>query len=227
MLEFSRTERRYLERDLPVGSNLLEFHPVFVVSVDYAKSPETKAQILEVPWDVVLVDEAHQIAKPHQTSPDQKVRMERWELGKALASSTKINHLLLLTATPHNGYSDTFASLLRLLDVGAVDGAEHDPIIRREVARHHIVQRRRKDVEDWLQEANNGQTTFPERDQKEEYISISSEERQAIEAVNRYSALLLQNASAATAQIRTLAGWAVLHLHRSAPYPALKPCVAR
>ena len=213
---FSRNERRYLERDLPAGSNLLEFYPTYIVSVDYAKSPEIKAQILEVPWDIVLVDEAHQIAKPHQTGPDQHVRMERWELGKALAVSDKIKHLLLLTATPHNGYTDTFASLLRLLNVGAIEGPEYDPIIRRNVAHHHIVQRRREDVHEWLKDSGNGQSTFPERDQKEEFISISGEERQVIEAVNRYGALVLQNASTARAQIRVLAGWTVLHLHKRA-----------
>lgn len=215
----SRTERRALERGLPVGSNLLEFYPTFIVSVDYAKSPEIKNQILEVPWDVVLIDEAHQVAKPHQMTADQRVKMERWELGKAVAFSPRVQHLLLLTATPHNGYTDTFASLLHLLNVGAVEGPPHDPIIHREIARKHVVQRRREDVEEWLLKANQRDgsfSAFPRRDQGEEFINIGVEERQVIEAVNHYGKMVLEHASTAQAQIRTLAGWTVLHLHKRA-----------
>ena len=212
----SRTHRRYLEKDLPAGSNLLEFYPVFIVSIDYAKNPDIKSQILEVPWDIILMDEAHQAAKPHQSSPDQRVRMDRWDLAKAVAFSEKVKHLLLLTATPHNGYTDTFASLLRLLNVGAVDGPEHAPRIQRAVARQHVVQRRRQDVEEWLRKANPEHLGFPTRNQAEEYITISAEERQVIEEVNKYGELVLQNASTAQAQIRTLAGWTVLHLHKRA-----------
>jgi SNF2 family DNA or RNA helicase len=213
---FSRERRRAIERDLPAGTNPLEFHNSLIISVDYAKAPEIKNQILEVPWDVVVIDEAHQVAKPHQTGPDQHVSMDRWELGKAISTSSKIRHLLLLTATPHNGYTDSFASLLRLLDVGAVDGPAHAPRINRAVARRHVVQRRRQDVEQWLREANGGQQHFPERDQDEVTVQPSAEERQVINAVNRYGELILENVRDAQSNIQTLAGWAVLHLHKRA-----------
>lgn len=229
-LIFSRTHRRALERDLPAGSNPWEFHNAFIVSVDYAKTPEIKNQILEVNWDIVLVDEAHQMAKPHQTGPDQRVSMDRWELGKALAFSPKVRHLLLLTATPHNGYTDSFASLLRLLDVGAVDGPEHAPRIDRQIARKHIIQRRRKDVEQWLKVANergaNGQpvqrersnerSKFPERDQDEVTVIPTAQELEVINEVNRYGELILENAREAQANVQILAGWTVLHLHKRA-----------
>ena len=212
----SRTNRRYLEKDLPAGSNLLEFYPIFIISVDYAKAPEIKNQLLEVPWDLALIDEAHQVAKPHQSSPDQRVKMDRWDLAKELAFSDKVRHLLLLTATPHNGYTDTFGSLLRLLNVGAVEGPEHAPTIRRGIAGQHIVQRRRQDVQEWLKDSRNGSGGLPSRDQGEEYITIGAEERQVIEAVGRYGEMILEHASGAKSQIRTLAGWAVLHLHKRA-----------
>jgi SNF2 family DNA or RNA helicase len=61
---FSRQHRRSLERDLPAGINPWEFHNVFIVSVDYAKMPEIKNQLLEVPWDIVVIDEAqHELVK--------------------------------------------------------------------------------------------------------------------------------------------------------------------
>jgi len=213
---FSRTHRRALERDLPAGSNPLEAHNTFIISVDYAKAPEIKSQILEVPWDIVIIDEAHQIAKPHQTGPDQRVRMDRWELGKALAFSPKIRHLLLLTATPHNGYTASFASLLRLLYTGIVDGPEHAPRINRQAARQHVVQRRRQDVEQWLHQSNGQRGKFPERDQDEITVIPTAQELEIIDEVKRYGELILENARGAQAQIQTLAGWTVLHLHKRA-----------
>ena len=213
---FSRERRRAIERDLPAGTNPMEFHNNLIISVDYAKSSEIKNQILEVPWDIVLIDEAHQVAKPHQTGPDQHVSMDRWELGKAISVSPKVRHLLLLTATPHNGYTDTFASLLRLLEVGAVDGPAHAPHINRAAARQHIIQRRRQDVEQWLRDAGGGLQHFPERDQAEVTVQPSAEERQVIDAVNRYGELILEHVRDARANIQTLAGWTVLHLHKRA-----------
>jgi ERCC4-related helicase len=219
---FSRQHRRALERDLPVGTNPLEFHSAFIVSVDYAKMPEIKNQILEVPWDIVVIDEAHQVAKPHQSGPDQRVKKDRWDLGKALAFSPKIKSLLMLTATPHNGYTDSFASLLELLDVEAVSGPEHDPLIQRAIAKGYVVQRRRKDVEAWLgngdqDAAGDGRASaFPDRDQDEVVIQPSAQELEVIHGVQRYGELVLEHARSADTRIQTLAGWTVLHLHKRA-----------
>lgn len=210
---YSRENRRRLEKNLPAGTNLLEFHNAFVVSVDYAKAVEVKNLLLDTNWDIVVIDEAHQVAKPHQSSGDHKVDMDRWVLSQELAKSKNIAHLLLLTATPHNGYTDSFASLLYLLDVNAVTGELHDPTIHPKTAKHHIVQRRRSDVEQWLR---SGSTTmhFPIRDQKEEVIRPSAEELDTIKSVMSYGALILENAKDATTHVRTLAGWTVLHLHK-------------
>lgn len=210
---YSRENRRRLEKNLPAGTNLLEFHDAFIVSVDYAKAVEVKNLLLDTDWDIVVVDEAHQIAKPHQSSGDHKVDMDRWSLAQDLSKSKKIEHLLLLTATPHNGYTDSFASLLHLLDVKATTGQLHEPIIHPEIAKHHIVQRRRKDVEEWLR-AGTTLYTFPTRDQKEEVIRPTSEELDIIKEVMNYGNLILENAKDSTKHIRTLAGWTVLHLHK-------------
>jgi ERCC4-related helicase len=208
---FSRQHRRGLERDMPAGMNPWEFHNVFVVSMDYAKMPEIKNQILEVPWDVVAMDEAHQFAKPHQNGPDQRTSMDRWDLAKSLAFSQKVRHLLLLTATPHNGYTDTFASLLRLLDVGAVSGSVHAPIINRAIARHHVVQRRRQDVDAWL---TTGEQAFPTRDQEEAIVQPSESMQTVIKAVQNYGEMILEHAKDANLHVQTLATWTVLHLHK-------------
>lgn len=212
---YSRSNRRRLEKHLPAGTNLLEFHDAFIVSVDYAKAAEVKNLLLTTNWDIVIIDEAHQVGKPHQVSADHKVNKDRWDLAQEISKSKKIEHLLLLTATPHNGYTDSFASLIYLLDVGAVSGELHDPRIHPDVAKQHIVQRRRIDVEEWLRNGPSN-TSFPTRDQAEKIVRPSGEELDAIKAVANYGNLILENAKVAKKHIQTLAGWTVLHLHKRA-----------
>lgn len=63
-----------------------------------------------VPFDVVVVDEAHHLA-------DRGARTKRLTLlSRALARSCPDGAMLLLTATPHDGKTESFLSLLRLLD---------------------------------------------------------------------------------------------------------------
>ncbi|MBN1580239.1 MAG: DEAD/DEAH box helicase [Anaerolineae bacterium] len=218
----SSRHRREMERELPAGANPWERYRCLIASVDYAKQPAIKNQILEQQWDVVLFDEAHQVAKPHQSGPDQRVRMDRWELAAALSSSDRVRHLLLLTATPHNGYTDSFASLLRMLDVGAVTGPVHAPQIVRPVAERHVCQRRRQDVEIWFQDdpasehRARGRSPFPRRDQSEVIVPPTSYEMDAIRAVEAYGDQVLAQATGGSIQTRTLAHWTVMHLHKRA-----------
>ncbi len=211
----STRHRRQMERELPAGANPWEHYRFLITSVDYAKQPGVKNQILEQHWDAIVIDEAHQVAKPHQSGPDQRVRMDRWELAEALAASERVRHLLLLTATPHNGYTDSFASLLRMLDVGAVAGPVHAPRIVRPVAGRYVCQRRREDVEAWFRDSPD-RSPFPERDQDEVIVPPTSYEIDAIRAVEAYGQRVLAQAADASAGIRTLAHWTVLHFHKRA-----------
>jgi len=211
----STRHRREMERELPAGANPWEHYRYLITSVDYAKQPAIKNQILEQSWDIVLIDEAHQVAKPHQSGPDQRVRMDRWELAEALAASRHVRHLLLLTATPHNGYTDSFASLLRMLDVAAVTGPVHGPQIERSVAAQYVCQRRREDVETWFQD-DPTRSPFPKRDQDEVIVVPTSYEMDAIRAMEEYGNQVLRQAEGSSVQVRTLAGWTVMHLHKRA-----------
>jgi len=219
----SSRHRREMERELPAGVNPWAHFRSLITSVDYAKQPVIKNQILEQPWDVVIIDEAHQVAKPHQSGPDQHVRMDRWELAEALASSDRarpqqgrgVRHLLLLTATPHNGYTDAFASLLHMLDVGAVQGPAHAPWIVRPIAERHVCQRRRRDVEAWFQDRPD-RSPFPQRDQDEVIVPPTTYEMDAIRAVEAYGSRVLEQAAGGTVQTRILAHWTVMHLHKRA-----------
>lgn len=60
-------------------------------------------------WDMVIFDEAHNLSKNMDGN-----ETARYKIGKEISDTTPI--LLLLTATPHQGDSERFRHLLRLID---------------------------------------------------------------------------------------------------------------
>jgi ERCC4-related helicase len=211
----SSRHRREMERELPAGASPWGQFPVLITSIDYAKQPAVKNQILEQDWDVALFDEAHLAAKPHESSPGQSVSTQRWEFAQSVAYSDRVKHLLLLTATPHNGYTDSFASLLQLLDEDLVSGPSHEPKIHGGRATDHVCQRRRQDVQEWFG-SGSSENPFPDRDQDEIIVAPTAYEKEAIDAVEEYGQRVLSSAEKGSAQAQTLANWTVLHLHKRA-----------
>jgi len=104
-----------------------------ITSVDYAKARANKNEILNYDWDMVVVDEAHLCARPHAEASAQNTTMQRWRLLYEISQKTK--HLLLLMATPHNGYTDSFASLIEVLNVNAT-AKENPEFIDKEKAKN-------------------------------------------------------------------------------------------
>jgi ERCC4-related helicase len=200
---------RGLERQLMPGQSVWHAHSFVVVSIDYAKLHP--GEILGAGWDLVVFDEAHLCARPHVAGgahgwPD----LERRKF--AVTAAGQIAHLILMTATPHNGHSDSFASIIELLDVGAVAwrGRSNDvPVIDRGIAAPHVVQRRRADIEAWYRET--GQPfPFPKRDQKEEIVRLGPEEQLVLEELRAYTQELASRSPAVINQ------WVALHLQKRA-----------
>lgn len=214
----STRHRRTLERELPPGANPWEYYPYLITSLDYAKKPEVRNFILEQKWDLVLFDEAHHVAKPHQSSERDKVTMDRWEFTEAIARHEHITHLLFLTATPHNGYRDTYASLLKMLVPEGVSGPIHNPVIHRDILHHHVCQRRRKDVDEWFEtgKALGFKSPFKKRDQIEVFQQPSGEQVKAIEKIVALGDHILSVVREGTVYQRHMANWTVMHFHKRA-----------
>lgn len=208
----SARHRRGMERKLPPGSDPWENFPILISSMDYAKSPENKVQILEHKWDIVVIDEAHNLAKPHQSNETQQVEMSRWELARDVSQNTE--HLILLTATPHNGYTDTFASLLRMLDVSAVVGPDHNPKIIKEVAMKHVCQRRRKDVEEELRLLKIEGSPFPQRDSDEDIVEPSELESSLTLKIEELGKHMIIAADLEKPKHLRIAKWTIIHFHK-------------
>lgn len=157
----SSDTRKRLERLIPPGADPWTFFERLIVSIDYAKDIKVRNEILKRKWDLVVVDEAHNACAPHNFT-GRKADMERYQFLEQLAQKAS-KHLLLLTATPHNGYTDSFSSLLQMLSPSIVRGSGPELAPIREKALYHVCQRTRKDVAAWFKEANLP-NPFPDRE---------------------------------------------------------------
>lgn len=123
-------------------------------------------------WDIIIADEAHRIAG---SSSD----VARYKLGKVLADASP--YLLLLTATPHQGKTDSFLRLVRLLDKNAFP--DENAIVREQVA-PYIVRTEKREALD-----SEGNLLFKNRITKTKNISWSvrhSLQKELYEKVTEY-----------------------------------------
>lgn len=154
-----------LERHLPRSDiSIYQYYPYLVVSIDFIKSDRNRRPFLDNAPDLIIVDEAHIASRPRGTTA--RVQHQRHEFLQELAGDPS-RHIILVTATPHSGIEESFRSLLGLIDP-SFDVPEDQDLERRRLL-PHIVQRKRKELEHWL----DTDTPFPERDPAEVTYSLS------------------------------------------------------
>ncbi len=98
--------------------------PRLITSIDYLKTEHPRRLFDEYtrrrreespnnrPWDLLILDEAHNAAP---SGKKQYIRdSERTSLLRSI--SEQFEHKMFLTATPHNGYRESFTGLLEILD---------------------------------------------------------------------------------------------------------------
>ncbi|MGV8627621.1 helicase-related protein [Pseudomonas aeruginosa] len=89
-----------------------KMHDCVIGSMDRLKQEGHLESLLQAElWDLVIFDERHRLSRRQY---GQKLdSSERYDLAKSLRSQTE--HMLLLSATPHQGMQDKFVALLELL----------------------------------------------------------------------------------------------------------------
>ncbi len=142
---------------LPSGVNPWDGLPRVLTSVDFLKKETVRKRALRKRWDLVIVDEAHGLAEAGTSA--NPYRTQRTRLGLALRDVAR--GLVLLTATPHNGHSHSFRSLLELVEptLATFRGAAPDRVRRIESARIRRMKSQITRVKDGRVEP-----VFPERD---------------------------------------------------------------
>jgi len=152
----SNTQAR-LDRQIQGDASVYDYYPYQIVSIDFIKSDVRRDVFIEQCPELVIVDETHTCARPTGASAAQQ---QRYHLISRIAAKPD-QHLVMLTATPHSGKPEEFQSLLGLLkpDFESLDIPNSSQAQRRELAQH-FVQRKRANVEKWMDE----DTPFPTRE---------------------------------------------------------------
>ena len=116
--------------------NVWQRKPQCIASLDYAKRDSSdnasgrsvRDSILQCSWDLVIVDEAHKASASRDG--DEVKRTKRYKLIEELSRSPHVHHMLLLTATPHQGKDEQFRLFLRLLDPDQFESQDEDELKR-------------------------------------------------------------------------------------------------
>ena len=101
-----------LEAATPTGNPFEDLDHLIVRLDQMARNEELQEKLLATTWDLVIFDEAHKLAAHYFGSETKKTG--RFVLAEKLGARTR--HLLLMSATPHNGKEEDFQLFLSLLD---------------------------------------------------------------------------------------------------------------
>jgi superfamily II DNA or RNA helicase len=99
--------------------------PLAICRLDkLSRNEDVQAKLANTDWDLVVCDEAHKMSA---TFFGNEVKYtKRYRLGQLLGQITR--HLLLMTATPHNGKPEDFQLFMALLDSDRFEGRTRDGV---------------------------------------------------------------------------------------------------
>lgn len=201
-----------LNKGLRMGESLFDRHPYVVVSADLIKQRNYRDDFARSCPDLVIVDEAHTSVTAGGVNSRSGATLRHHLLQRLAADKTR--HMLLLTATPHQGDDQGWKSLLALLEPGLetlpadLSGAQHDDA-RRQLARY-FVQRQRGDIADFLED-----TVFPDRATTEETYKLHPEYRALLDRVLDYARETVTDEAVAGTVRQRVRWWSMVALLRS------------
>lgn len=148
---------------IPSNHNPFHYFDRAIISIDTLKQDiEYRHYLEQAYWDIIIIDEAHNVAE--RGSQSQRAR-----LAKLLA--TRSDTLIMLSATPHDGKPESFASLMNMLDPTAIANPSdyaHEDFRDKSL----VIRRFKKDVRDQLGD-------FPDREIVRHYAPATPIEEQA------------------------------------------------
>ncbi len=192
-----------LRRRRGIHVNPWTHFPRLITSIDFLKRERPTRLFRETlpagdqpafprPYDLLIVDEAHNVAP----SGRGKYATDSQRTMAIRTLAPYFEHKLFLSATPHNGYKESFSALLELLDnqrfARAVppNRAQLDAI---------MVRRMKSELElRW-----DGSRRFAERRVKHLEVPYSAAEKKAHHTLSRYAELRAKSATTAGEQFAT------------------------
>lgn len=131
---------------IPTNHNPFHYFDKSIISIDTIKQDgEYRNHLENAWWDIIVIDEAHNVARRGTNSMRARV---------AELLSSRSDSLILLSATPHDGKRESFASIMNMLNPTAIkDDSNYGP----EDIEGLFIRRFKKDIK------NQVHGSFPER----------------------------------------------------------------
>lgn len=189
---------RQLRRDRGVGVNPFRSHPRLIVSMEWVKfesqmrwfdeflppDPNTYPRA----FDLLIVDEAHQIAP----SAVGRYALDSMRTKAMRRLAPHFEHRLFLTATPHNGYAESFQALLEMLDPNRFTKGVPPSERERDAV---MVRRLKSHLRTMLPD---GERRFPKREIHAIDVTFPDDERELFRLLDEYCQLRMSAASSPT-----------------------------
>lgn len=186
-LRFEIVDRAYVQRlrkEYGVHVNPWASYPRLITSMDFIKREAPMASFMASlrqdrsgglrDWDLLVVDEAHNVAPSGRSAyildSDRTVMMRQ--------ILSHFEHRLFLTATPHNGFTESFTAMLEMLDPLRFS---RGPTINKEHLDTVMIRRLKDDMVDAL-----GRRRFPKREVDALSVKLAKTERELFDGLNDY-----------------------------------------
>ena len=202
-LEF-RVFTKDLEAATPSGNPFEDIDHLIVRLDQMARNDDLQEKLCAAGWDLVVFDEAHKLAAHFFGSKLEKTG--RFKLAEKLGAHTR--HLLLMTATPHNGKEEDFQLFLSLLDSDRFYGKFRDGVHKVDTS-----DLMRRMVKEELVKFD-GTPLFPERRAYTVNYKLSDIEVALYEAVTQYVKTEMGKADQIGGQRKGSVGFALTSLQR-------------
>jgi superfamily II DNA or RNA helicase len=179
-----------LRRTRGVQANPWRHFPRLIVSIDWLKRPRPMRLLDEVlpadanqyprAFDMLIVDEVHTCAP----SGRGQYAVDSYRTDAIRKLAPHFEHHLFLSATPHNGYIESFTGLLALLDPQRFARGVRPS---QETVAQVMVRRLKSELRETLEPLPDGRPRFPVRVLVPLEVEYSDEERQAHADLTAYS----------------------------------------
>ncbi|MBN1127766.1 MAG: DUF3883 domain-containing protein [Chitinispirillaceae bacterium] len=193
-----------LELSAPSGNPFDNYDHLIVRLDQMSRSVELQEKLIQPGWDLVIFDEAHKLAAHFFGSKLEKTA--RFQFAEKLGAHTR--HLLLMTATPHNGKEEDFQLFLSLLDSDRFYGKFRDGVHKVDCS--DLMRRMVK--EDLVK--FDGTPLFPERRAYTVNYTLSTIESALYEAVTDYVKTEMGKADELDGKRKSSIGFALTALQR-------------
>lgn len=193
-----------LKRTLGVDANPWRCSSRAIASYHYLRQPDVIEQFISacrtpegsphLPWDLLIVDEVHNLMPSPFGEDSQLCRTLR-------LIAPQFEHRLFLTATPHNGHTRAFSGLLELLDPVRFSRTDELRPAERERIKQVVIRRLKREVNE-----RTNPPRFCTRKQPEALLlKFSKEEQDLINAFESFRKKV-RELIAASSRKRRLAG---------------------